>query len=151
LIATGVVRRRIARYGIEIGATLPSVTGYPLHYRSSFFAAADGCVIYRVVSGSCAACRLEEPLWRRATWAGAGAGCEIVLLTPDLEAAPYPAPSLVPQIQWVPLDWARSVRLAMTPTTIATVNRQIVWAYQGELDPGHFAALERRLEQWPGK
>jgi len=61
----------------------------------------------------------------------------------------YPRPEANAQVLWIPLDWASSVDLIVTPTTIATYKGNVVWVREGEIDAKGFASLGARLARMP--
>src|SRR6185312_2846453 len=141
---------RARRYGLEAGAELPGLTGYGLDIAAGPRQLRAACTALRLVSRRCGFCGQEEPDWRRLAPMMNAKHCELVLLLPGLNAAPYyPRASRIPEIVWVPLDWARTVNLLVSPTTILTYKGRIRWVRQGGLGPVPFSILTSEIETLP--
>lgn len=151
LLALGFVgRRQLQQSMLQPGAELSGLSGYQADIAGGPFRAAAGCVLYRMVSHRCVVCGREEPDWKRFMRDEAGSRCQMVVLLPGLEPVPYypksTAMGAVPQIAWVPLDWAEQVRLFETPTTILTRGGRIAWVREGAMDAQSFSALRDAMD-----
>lgn len=147
VLALGAVyHSRRAPYFLAPGESLPALLGYGRDLNHGLHMATRQCAIYRFVSLHCPACGQEEPEWELPSVQAATRDCQIFILQIDLQNAPYYiGKTATQQIIWVPLDWAKSVRVTITPTTIVTVSGKIVWVDEGEIDAASLADLKARL------
>lgn len=149
VLAGGVVNReRAQRLAIHVGTPLQAPDGYGLDFSSGPRRIADGCVVYRFVGNRCGYCQQETPGWNRLEPEIARAGCNMVLILPGLNSAPYEELKAgAPEIIWLPLDWAASVRFRVTPSTVIAVQGRIAWAHQGSMAPQDWSTLRALLTQ----
>lgn len=150
LAGNGVNRWRMRNDAIESGLPLPGFEGYGLDFAKGPHRLATTCTIFRLVSRDCPFCSREEQQWQKMRRGIDSRGCRILILLPDLRQAPYYfRSSSVPEVIWVPLDWARAITLAITPTTIVEYRGRVVWAHQGGLDAAGFSSLRALIEGSP--
>lgn len=141
--------RRTRAYAFSLGQPVPTLVGYGLDFAAGPHAASGRCAIYRVVSNSCGYCEQEEPQWHQLAPALSAAGCKLLYVTPGLRDSPYELhPGPTPEVVWVPLDWAASVNIRITPTSFATNDGRIAWARQGMLGNAQWASLRALLNEW---
>ncbi|HWG37292.1 MAG TPA: hypothetical protein VN690_06195 [Terriglobales bacterium] len=133
--ATGSLVASLSGYGLDVGAGLqdPGV---------------DGCTVVRFVSRRCEFCTSEEADWRGLGNDLRAHRCKFIVLLPGLSGAPYYQTGNVPQIVWVPLDWAGATNLRVTPTAMVFERGKLIWEREGELDAPSLSDLRtcvRRL------
>lgn len=151
LADAAVYRMERAPHMLAVGEPLPALEGYGRNLSFGLHQASTGCVIYRFVSLHCPACGQEEPSWKRPEIEAATHACETFILQVDLQnPSYYLGYTATTQILWVPLDWARSVNLTVTPTTILANAGRIAWVHEGELDQDQFAGLAVRIRRLHG-
>lgn len=141
--------RRTQDCEIGAGDTAPALQGYGLDFTRGIYRPPAGCTVIRMVSSACGYCHREEPFWRRITPDLGSAHCTLVLVFPNLQDAPFftRAASPTPQIVWVPLSWARSLRMFVTPTTLLSYRGRVVWVKQGEMDSAAQSSLLSHLHR----
>ncbi|HWG36095.1 MAG TPA: hypothetical protein VN690_00090 [Terriglobales bacterium] len=142
----GLLGWRASRRSLAGAGLLPPVEGYRVNYGEGLYKAQQNCVVYRMVSQRCAACARKEPSWQSLLRSGISGRCEFVVLLPNLQVGSYyqTAAGAV-LLAWVPLEWAKTVDIVETPTTIATERGRVIWSHEGEIASAEFPALAAKI------
>lgn len=155
VLAGGAIEGRLGRRSsaaVRSGQPMVALVGYGLNRESTPSAPHSGCTALRVVSKQCGFCREEEPEWRRLEPALSRKGCTLALLLPTLADAPYYGiADQIPEVVWVPLDWAAGNEVTVTPTTILRVGGRVIFSKGGELAPADDAAIRSLLARLPDR
>lgn len=132
---------------IKPGSALPSLQGYGLDFEWGVRAAPSDCAIYRVASYGCVSCRNEAPAWQE-FWVKSGnnGACAALEVLPGFQLGQFtPRGQAVPQLVWVPLEWARAADIVVIPTTILASRGRILWVHEGAMGAQDFAELRTQV------